>query len=624
MMLRFWNRLVLITFVLQGTLAGAYEILTVNLDPLIIETSRLDGQFERDLLPTNESALSALSELGNAISGVFLFEQAGLAGNTEVIVRGAEPNFTKFYIEGIEVNDSTDTRGGSFQPNHFSWSSWQSVHVLKGNFSPIHGTDAIGGIMAFEFNEGDEASSMIQVGDYGYLKTTLNTGFNRPDLRGRASISYAQEDGLYEGSDFENLNGYFKGSWDIAPGRQLKVAFWAADTEKMRYPDDSGGPLFAASDALDHLQNTELGLSLRLTTDQGGPLSWQALAGFYHNDSEQISPGVSPGLRDPFGVPASEFQNDFWRFQMRGDLTYRFNDEVQMAWGVSLKEETADSQGVLKLPFADIPSPYEDSRSTVETYGEAQFQLFDVSELQLALQIEKISDLDAQLNPSIQYTIPLLDMTELSFRYSEGFKAPSLFALNSPLVGNPDLAPETVRAYEARLSQAFLEDRLLVSVTYFDQRYRDLIDFSETTQRLINLSRVTTHGFEFEAQWQFNNQLRVSGNLAHLNLDIPGSDELLRNRPELLSGLNLIYESVQGYRVNIHYQYVGERGESSIPTGDIRLAGFHRVNVYADYQVMDNHRVGLRLRNLLNDQENTLLGYEEPGIQVLGVWEWNW
>ena len=72
----------------------------------------------------------------------------------------------------------------------------------------------------------------------------------------------------------------------------------------------------------------------------------------------------------------------------------------------------------------------------------------------------------------------VLEATTLRANYGDGFKAPSLYELfsqySNPLAG---LKPEIAKGWEAGVDQSLWDGRLSASLTYFERRTADQIDF---------------------------------------------------------------------------------------------------------------------------------------------------
>ena len=60
--------------------------------------------------------------------------------------------------------------------------------------------------------------------------------------------------------------------------------------------------------------------------------------------------------------------------------------------------------------------------------------------------------------------------------YGTGFRAPTFNELFYPFYGNPNLLPESSTAWDLGLEKSILQNQGTLSITYFDQNYRNLID----------------------------------------------------------------------------------------------------------------------------------------------------
>src|SRR5439155_26055106 len=67
-------------------------------------------------------------------------------------------------------------------------------------------------------------------------------------------------------------------------------------------------------------------------------------------------------------------------------------------------------------------------------------------------------------------------LTVLRASYSEGFKAPTLYQLQSEF-GNTLLRPESARGFDAGIAQRFFSGAVEVGATAFRRNSRDLINF---------------------------------------------------------------------------------------------------------------------------------------------------
>jgi len=127
------------------------------------------------------------------------------------------------------------------------------------------------------------------------------------------------------------------------------------------------------------------------------------------------------------------------------------------------------------------------------------------------------------------------EQLSLVARYAEGFKMPTAQQLytslpngggiNSSLIPNPDLRPESVKSYEAGIR--FQTPTAFLSVTAFYADYTDFIQNfvfvpSTTTPGFFdityqNLSKVATHGVEIAGEYRFLADWAVTLSIAYID-----------------------------------------------------------------------------------------------------------
>lgn len=121
-----------------GARADVAELppLTVSGEPQPPELSAIgDGDLEAAPAP-------ALGELLRLLPGVHV-DRAGAAGGVaSLYLRGADPNFTAVLVDGIRVNDPTNTRGGSVDFAAVTVDDFERAELLRGPASALYGADA--------------------------------------------------------------------------------------------------------------------------------------------------------------------------------------------------------------------------------------------------------------------------------------------------------------------------------------------------------------------------------------------------------------------------------------------------------------------------------------------------
>ena len=203
--------------------------------------------------------------------------------------------------------------------------------------------------------------------------------------------------------------------------------------------------------------------------------------------------------------------------------------------------------------------------------------------------------------------------TRLRANWGTGFKLPSFFALGSPLVGEPNLRPETSSSLDAGLAQLLLAGAAEVSVTLFDNTYEDLIDFDPDTFRNVNRDEVTTRGVELAGSWSVSPDLRLRAHATYADIEVKDSDRELLQRPDWRGGAALRWAPAKDWLLDLDWLYVGNVLDSSIPTGSLELDAWSRVDLRLGWLATPRLRVALAVDNLLDGDYEEAVGFPAAG-----------
>jgi outer membrane cobalamin receptor len=91
-------------------------------------------------------AKRSVADLLKTLPGLLVEEQGGPGGLTAVSIRGGEANFTLVLLDGVPINDPTNTRGGGFDFANLNATLVERIEVVRGTQSAIYGSDAVAGL----------------------------------------------------------------------------------------------------------------------------------------------------------------------------------------------------------------------------------------------------------------------------------------------------------------------------------------------------------------------------------------------------------------------------------------------------------------------------------------------
>jgi vitamin B12 transporter len=229
--------------------------------------------------------------------------------------------------------------------------------------------------------------------------------------------------------------------------------------------------------------------------------------------------------------------------------------------------------------------------------------------------------------------------TSLHASLGTAFKEPTIdqSSSTSPFArGNPDLRPERTRSWELGVSQSLLDGAVVVSATYFNQRFRDVIQYDpappeEGDPNYINVGAARANGAELQARAAFARIWDVSASYTRLLTRVtdagvdagPGATyvqgERLLRRPSDLANFAIGVRPSSRGALRLDVAYVGNRV-------DIDFASFERVEARAYTRVDLSGELGLvrsrngpsplaltlRVENLLDTRYQQIYGFRSP------------
>jgi vitamin B12 transporter len=220
------------------------------------------------------------------------------------------------------------------------------------------------------------------------------------------------------------------------------------------------------------------------------------------------------------------------------------------------------------------------------------------------------------------------------------FKAPTFseqFADTPFERGDPGLSPERVASWEAGVEAGLANGRFTGTATWFDQRFRDLIQYvagAPDEPTYVNVGRAGARGLELAAGWTPLDRLALHTSWTGLRTRVqdaggapgpsfrPGSRLLRRPASTLAAGVRWRPgESV----VTADVQRVGARDDvdfTAFPAERVTLPGYTLVHLSADVPLRRAFAVTLAVRNLFDEQFESVVRFPGIGrvVMVGGRW----
>lgn len=628
-----------------------------------------------------------ISETLRTVPGISVAQTGGRGGLTSVFTRGGESDYNKVLIDGVPVNRA----GGAFDFGFLTAENIERVEIVRGPQSAPFGSDAVTSTIQLITKRGSTEIPEFEFSGEGgsfdsHRETARLSGLARWfDYSG--SFGFLSTDGRVRNSDYINRSASTNLGFRLMPSAELRVTSrWNNSTLGVAGPT---AILFSDPDARQKHRDLALAGSLNLTTTSR--FNQQARFIYSELDTNNFDP-IAQDLTDPLTPPlppfafGADFASTFKDHQKRIGVHYQgvvaINTRNLLTAGMDFEHES----GVFDSSSDFSRSRVSPTRTNVGFYVEDQAAWRDRVFLTAALRMDhNTGDVPNDLrillqslgstapegdvgfgfsvNPKIALSVllrrhqenALLGATRVKASFGTGIKEPTLDESFGPsffALGNPTLDPERNISFDVGAVQEFFGRRLSVDLTYFDNRFRDLITFESTATsepihlsngqltNYVNSDRASGRGIELSANarpsWWLS-RLRLSGSYTFLRsrldraADIvaflpPTFDGVLVPNPEL--GLPLLRRPRhsgafevswidQKFDLTLDGSLVGKRRDFipfpftkfDFAGNPIFADGYEKLNLSGAYHLTNSLNLFARVENLLNQDYQEVLGF---------------
>jgi vitamin B12 transporter len=598
--------------------------------PILVSASR-DGSLRRDSFTGSVSVITAADledrqtrDIADVLRDVPGVAVAGVAGQTQIRLRGSEANHVLVLVDGIEVSDPF---AGEFDIGTLQAEPGARVEVLRGAQSALYGSDAIGGVVAYNTASGRDDwgfAGRFEGGTQGTVNGAARYGASGNGWDAALSAVVVSTDGQPTarggtrdiGRDSYTVSG--KGSVVVAEALELRAAARFIRTEgKFNDSDfDPASPTFGLTIDSPGTRFTNEAIyalvGARLDTLDG---RWT------HDLSAQIA-DITRDTFGPFGLSnASE------------------GDRVKASYVSALKldDHTLTLAADYEVEGFRNATPggfVFDERREIEqvgVVGEYRYsgKAFDLS----AALRHDINDLFRNATTfRVGAGYRLTDTTRLRAAAGSGVKNPGFFELygfiDGRFIGNAALRPEKSTGWEVGLDQQ-LGDSANLAVTYFDSELEGEIfttfpppNFIATPANRTTESR--QRGVEVSLSAQIDPQWSLDAAYSYLDAEENRIEEV--RRPSHIASTALTWEAPnEAASVTLVVRYNGETPDvaftdpSFVPVR-VTLDDYTLVNLNARVKLTDSLSAFARAENLLGEDYEQVFSFVSPGRSaVVGV-----
>ena len=596
-----------------------------------------------------ERGVTTVTDALREVAGVHLAQSGGVGGTTSLFVRGGQSNYTKVLVDGVAINEA----GGFVDLASLTTDHVERIEIVRGPASVLYGSDAVTGVIQIftrRPSAGTTMESAVRMGRTTRKLSALEGGAIEDrtaraldasfDLTGgSASIGWTIGAAHHEHGGILRFNNASRnrtvgGSLRIGDSGDgsLRVSVRRIDAA-YHYPTDGAGRA-VDSNAVRDEQRTILGL------EGSHPLGKRAIVrvagGMHHLDGVSSDDPDNPG--DTLGYTYRTVTDNIRRTaELRVDL--RLASSATMTLGSEGLWQGERSDGTSRFGRFASTTSFDEVRRNVGTFA----QLAGASD---ALTYTAGARVDANQKFGTFGTWRVGGAVELphSLRVraagGTAFKEPSFLEVfpSAFARGNADLRPERSASWEAGLEAT--DGGLTVGATYFDQRFRDMIQYrgqpaTSTDPNYFNIARALARGWELEARTSPARSTVLAASYTRLRTRVIDAGfqtaptdnfvrgEPLLRRPRDRAHVALTHRATPRARFGVSATYVGERTDRSFerwPAIADTMPAFTKVDASLELDLGDRVAAPLaltiRLDNVANARYEEIRNYVAPGRTI--------
>ncbi len=432
-----------------------------------------------------------LMDIINRLPSMQVVGHAGFYGNKTQI--RAQPNssqdrHTLILLNGRPVRENINGGNNAYFYLGFPISAIESIEIIRGPGSVLYGSNAFAAVINIRTRASATADHYEVSATYGtYATSDYNAflaGSTLGDVRYMAAARVSRSDGpKLEWTDNAGTRGALRYSDSTdAVYLQFDNGTYHLQTAYHGYRPGDFGTLGIFNDAI-YISDVE---------------TFFADAGVTHHVTDTLSAHLNLTLNTFTWDGSNDGVTFFERRNSRNViLEPRFNytpiEDLEIVVGGTVEY---DKFGGREL--------HDHSRYFQSTYAQADYQLTDWIKPVVGLQYNKIEDVAGNYSPRFGLVMTPGGHWGAKLLYSEAFRrafAAEGYLDSSFLLGNPSLAPEIIKTYEAQVS--YQNTFCQIDLTYFHSQQTVIeVDFTTRPLRFINHSgNVTTEGIELTGRF---------------------------------------------------------------------------------------------------------------------------
>lgn len=537
--------------------------------------------------------------------------QSGTPGSvTSVFARGGNSSHTLVLIDGVRVNSPTN---GIFDFANLTTEGVERIEIVRGPASALYGSDGLTAVINIISRKGEGAVRGSVRGEFGSYQTFRERAQSSGGVGPvRFSVDVGREDssGKFAHDEYNNTGGTVRLDSQVATGLSLDLSARYSHGFKNLPPVPGRTNFFTGLP--DPTQSNREDFATVTLGATHTPTPWwdhRLQLSLVQDDVDFRDPQQPTSTSD---TETTRLAAD-WQHNLRpvpwDTLTLGF--QVDQAKG-----DQTDVSGATVLHKTITNHAF---------YAQNRATLWERLILAAGVRADENSAFGTHTSPRFSAAYLVKETgSKLRASYGEGFRAPSINDLAYPGFSNPNLKPEKNRNLEFGIDQTLWQNRIEASATWFQSRFRDLIQASSGPLFIpVNIAHARTRGVEATLTFHPGFGLGVVGGYTYLETSDQDGKPLLR-RPANTWNLAVNYALWNRVNLSSTLLYVGKRDDID-PVTFQRTVNFKYVKWNAGVSVTVLNQIGIlrkltaygKLENILGVRYQEALGFPALGRSYL-------
>lgn len=632
---------------------------TVRLAEIVVTATR--GPLPRAAVPAAVTVLEgdALRRRGirqvtqalRSVPGVALARSGSSGALASLFVRGGESNYVRVLIDGVAINEP----GGAVDLSHIAAAEVERIEIVRGPTSVLYGSDAVAGVIQIFTRRGSAGTPRIEAAVEAGLSERVGSaaaadgplGLDRVGERSTAidwsaavagtagAVRYAASFARHEDEGAYALNNAYD---RVAANARLGVSAGGVDFAvharhsdgRYHFPTNSSG-VFVDANQFSDAESTLFGIdALRAIGDRVTAAVRLASHGF-----ERVTEDAPDAVDDTLGTFASTNLAETRRRTAELQLDFAVRAATTLTLGAAAERQDVETAFSSQSEFGPFESASENDRTTKGVFA----QIVARPTTDLTMTGGARAEDNERFGSFVTWRAGVnLRAGETLLRAAAGtaFKEPTFFENYAEgfVRGNPDLAPERSLSWELGAEMRLLDGRAVIGATYFDQRFRDLIQYFGAAPpdqpNYRNLAGAAARGVELATLLRAG-RVEIDAGYAYVATEATDAGDegdltfiegrpLLR-RPAHSGSASALLRATDRLDLGAGVNVVGVRSDVAFlpdfTSQRVELNAYATLDLSAEYTLVrsDVRRLGLtlRVRNALDERYSEAFGFHAPG-----------